>query len=125
MTLHALRLTIGDRTSTEVLRQWAARDENTPATTADLIALAERVSGKQLDELFQDWLYTPGKPGRPPRRLLGDVAPAVGPGGRRPNRRDRGRAGFGRRGRRRALTAPPTLTGPRSRHRFLPHDQPG
>jgi aminopeptidase N len=32
-------------------------------TTADFVALAERVSGRQLDGFFRTWLYTPAKPG--------------------------------------------------------------
>ncbi len=31
-------------------------------TTDEFIALAERISGQQLDELFQTWLFTPQKP---------------------------------------------------------------
>jgi hypothetical protein len=31
-------------------------------TTADFIALAEEISGQQLDELFQTWLFTDTKP---------------------------------------------------------------
>ena len=31
-------------------------------TTADFIALAERVSGEQLDEFFEVWLYEEGRP---------------------------------------------------------------
>ena len=30
--------------------------------TSQFIALAERVSGKDLDQLFDTWLFTPGKP---------------------------------------------------------------
>jgi aminopeptidase N len=65
MTLQALRVTIGDAAFTEVLRQWAGRDQDVPVTTADLVALAEDVSGRDLDPLFQTWLYTPGKPPAP------------------------------------------------------------
>ncbi|HZG88784.1 MAG TPA: M1 family metallopeptidase [Pseudonocardia sp.] len=65
MTLQALRVTIGDAAFTEVLRQWAGRDQDVPVTTADLVALAEDVSGQDLDPLFQTWLYTPGKPPAP------------------------------------------------------------
>lgn len=64
-TLHALRLTIGDDAFFTVLRRWAARNQNTPAATADLINLAERVSRRQLDAFFQAWLYTPEKPPAP------------------------------------------------------------
>jgi aminopeptidase N len=31
-------------------------------TTADFIALSEQVSGQQLDELFDVWLYEEGRP---------------------------------------------------------------
>ncbi|MGL5865863.1 MAG: M1 family metallopeptidase, partial [Dermatophilaceae bacterium] len=65
MTLQALRVTIGEGDFAAVLRRWAARDENRPATTAQFVALAEKVSGQQLDGLFQTWLYTAGKPQRP------------------------------------------------------------
>ena len=36
-----------------------------PATTADLLALSEQVSGQQLDALFDAWLYQPTKPAAP------------------------------------------------------------
>ena len=65
MTLYAVRLAVGDATFAKILREWTGRDQNRPATTADFIALAERVSGKELDGLFQEWLYTPGKPADP------------------------------------------------------------
>jgi len=65
MTLQALRLTIGDDAFFTVLRRWAARDQHRPATTAQLLALAEHVSGRQLDALFDAWLYTAGKPALP------------------------------------------------------------
>jgi aminopeptidase N len=32
------------------------------ASTADFIAVAEDASGQELDEFFEIWLYTPGKP---------------------------------------------------------------
>jgi aminopeptidase N len=65
MTLQVLRTTIGDRAFFAVLRAWAGRDLSRPATTAQLLALAEHVSGRQLDALFETWLYTPGKPALP------------------------------------------------------------
>jgi aminopeptidase N len=65
MTLHALRVTIGDKAFFTVLREWAARFRHRTAATGDLVALAERVSGRELDTLFTAWLYTEGKPARP------------------------------------------------------------
>ena len=65
MTLHALRLEIGDEAFFRVLRAWASRNRYGVVSTADLVRLAERVSGEQLDGLFDTWLYTAGKPTRP------------------------------------------------------------
>jgi aminopeptidase N len=65
MTLQALRLEIGDEDFFRVLRAWAQRNRYGVVSTDDLVRLAERVSGEQLDGLFRTWLYTPGKPARP------------------------------------------------------------
>ena len=65
MTLHALRVEIGDEAFFRVLRAWAQRNRYGVVSTDDLVRLAERVSGEQLDVLFTTWLYTPGKPARP------------------------------------------------------------
>ena len=62
MTLHALRKRVGDADFFRVLRRWAARYRYSNAATPDLIRLAERTSGKELDGLFRRWLYRPGKP---------------------------------------------------------------
>jgi aminopeptidase N len=63
MTLQVLRNRIGDRAFFTVLKTWAAQHRYGNATTAQFIALAERVSHRDLDGLFRAWLYTPGKPG--------------------------------------------------------------
>jgi aminopeptidase N len=62
MTLQALRGKVGDRTFFRILRRWYAENRNGNVTTADLIALSERVSGQQLDEFFRVWLYEEGRP---------------------------------------------------------------
>lgn len=62
MTLQALRATVGDDAFFTILRTWAARHKDGTATTAQFVALAERISGEQLDGLFTTWLYTRGKP---------------------------------------------------------------
>jgi Peptidase family M1 domain/Peptidase M1 N-terminal domain len=62
MTLHQLRLAVGDADFFEILRRWAQSREGDNVTTAQFIALAERVSGESLDELFDTWLFTPRKP---------------------------------------------------------------
>ena len=62
MTLHQLRLAVGDDAFFEVLRRWARSQAGDTVTTDEFIALAERISGQQLDELFETWLFTPAKP---------------------------------------------------------------
>jgi aminopeptidase N len=62
LTLFELREEIGDRAFARLLRRWAADHRHRNAGTAALVALAEEVSGRQLDAFFQTWLYTPGKP---------------------------------------------------------------
>jgi len=62
MTLQALRVKIGDDAFFRLLRSWYAAYRYGNATTADFIALAESVSGQQLDAFFHVWLYQPGKP---------------------------------------------------------------
>ena len=62
MTLQQLRLAVGDVDFFEILRRWAKSREGQNVTTKQFIRLAERVSGEDLDELFDTWLFTPGKP---------------------------------------------------------------
>jgi len=62
MALHALRKQIGDEAFFGLLKQWVAENAGANVTTAGFIALAERVSGRQLDSLFETWLATPKKP---------------------------------------------------------------
>ncbi len=57
MTLQALRNAVGDQAFFAILRDWAAQMRYGNGTTAEFTALAEKVSGKQLDGLFQAWLY--------------------------------------------------------------------
>jgi aminopeptidase N len=65
LTLHALRVTVGDDAFFKILKDWAAQKKNANATTPEFIALAERLSGKELDQLFNDWLYGTSRPPRP------------------------------------------------------------
>ena len=83
MTLHQLRLTVGDDAFFRILRKWAASKRGGNGTTAEFIKLAERISGQDLDALFTTWLFTPGKPDVPAaaaahesrvERLRGDPA---------------------------------------------------
>ncbi len=65
LTLHALRLQIGDDDFFELLRTWTQAHKYSTASTSQFIALAERISGRQLDDLFTTWLFTPGRPELP------------------------------------------------------------
>jgi aminopeptidase N len=65
MTLHVLRRTVGDRDFFGILREWVHKYRDDTATTPDFIELAERVSHEELDALFEEWLYTEGKPDLP------------------------------------------------------------
>jgi aminopeptidase N len=61
-TLHALRLRVGDETFLRIVRRWIRTQAGGHVTTPELIALAEHVSGQQLDEFFDEWLFTPTRP---------------------------------------------------------------
>jgi aminopeptidase N len=65
MTLHALRRTVGDEAFFTIVREWADRMAGANAGTDDLRALSERVAGRPLGELFDQWLYTADRPGQP------------------------------------------------------------
>lgn len=57
LTLHALRLEVGDETFFEILRTYHERYKFGNAATEDFIAVAEEVSGEDLGDLFDAWLY--------------------------------------------------------------------
>jgi aminopeptidase N len=65
MTLHALRVAVGDTAFFRILRTWAAEKKDGNARTADFVACAERVSGKRLGKLFDAWLYGTERPDLP------------------------------------------------------------
>ena len=62
MTLQALRVKIGDFAFFNLLRTWVAHHKYGNATTPQFIALAEQISGMDLDRFFDVWLYQPEKP---------------------------------------------------------------
>ncbi|MGW5242258.1 M1 family metallopeptidase [Monashia sp. NPDC004114] len=62
MTLQVLRNRVGDDAFWEIARSWVREQGGGTGTTAQFIALAERVSGQQLDDLFDAWLFTGSKP---------------------------------------------------------------
>ncbi|MFI7387115.1 M1 family metallopeptidase [Streptomyces sp. NPDC049813] len=64
MTLQVLRERIGDRAFFRLLPAWTRLHRHANADTSDFVALAERISGQRLDDLFDTWLFTAGKPAR-------------------------------------------------------------
>jgi aminopeptidase N len=62
MTLQALRRKVGEATFLRILRAWYGENRYANVTTQEFIATAERVSGRQLDRLFDVWLFQEGRP---------------------------------------------------------------
>jgi aminopeptidase N len=69
MTLQALRNRIGRHDFFTVARRWVHRNAVGLGSTRELKRLAERVSGRQLDRLFRNWLFSGEKPA--PTRVNG------------------------------------------------------
>jgi Peptidase family M1 domain/Peptidase M1 N-terminal domain len=63
MTLQALRNEVGDGRFFRILREWSASQAGGNVTTDEFIALAEGIAHRDLDPLFDAWLFTPGLPG--------------------------------------------------------------
>ena len=62
MTLQVLRNTVGDDDFFRILKVWTQTRAGDNVTTREFIRLAEQISGEQLDDLFETWLFTAGKP---------------------------------------------------------------
>jgi aminopeptidase N len=69
LTLHALRLTVGDEIFFGILREWVSRHAYGNVTTADFISLvrekAGHLSGFDVDSFFQGWLFDEEMPALP------------------------------------------------------------
>jgi aminopeptidase N len=65
MTVYALQKKIGDDAFNRLLKQWTTDHRAGNATTEDLIALAEKISGQNLDTFFRSWLQDDAKPDKP------------------------------------------------------------
>lgn len=70
MALEALRLAIGTKPMLRVLRTWAEEHRHGNGDIAEFIAVADRVSGRDLEPLFHRWLFQRGKPGPERERPL-------------------------------------------------------
>ena len=62
MAVHALRTVMGDRALLDTVRDWVKAKRGGNGTVEEFMALAEKHSGQQLDEVFRTWLFTPAKP---------------------------------------------------------------
>ncbi|MFC3243151.1 M1 family metallopeptidase [Gordonia humi] len=65
LTLHALRLRLGDGEFFALLRRWTAKYRYQSATTEDFIALASTFTSESLADLWRGWLFTPELPAYP------------------------------------------------------------
>jgi aminopeptidase N len=69
LTLHALRLAVGDEAFFNILRTYQEKYKSGNASTDDFIAISEQVSGKDLKALFDSWLYDSELPPIPEHNL--------------------------------------------------------
>lgn len=84
MTLHALRRLVGDATFFRILKTWTTTNAGKHVTTDDFIELAERLSHRDLDGFFHDWLYSttqPAMPGAPATTVARAAAAQVASAG--------------------------------------------
>lgn len=65
LTLHALRLTVGDDAFFDLLRGWVADHAGGSVSTDDFVAYAEERTGAALAVLFRSWLDQPALPDLP------------------------------------------------------------
>ena len=65
LTLHALRLEMGDEGFFRLLKSWARRHRYSNVTTADFISLAGEIATTPVDGILDDWLYQPVVPPMP------------------------------------------------------------
>ncbi len=77
MTLGALRHKIGRTAMRTLLRTWAAQHRHGTATTQELIALANQVSGQDLTPFFRAWLWRQHKPALPAAKGAGTPSKAA------------------------------------------------
>ena len=57
LTLHALRVEVGDEAFFRIVRTYADRFAGSNASTDDFVALAEDLAGRDLGGLFDAWLF--------------------------------------------------------------------
>lgn len=75
LTLHALRLTVGDEAFFDVIRAWTATYRHGTADTMDFVAVAEEVTGRPLLAMLRPWLSETALPPMPAGGVGVDPAP--------------------------------------------------
>ncbi len=65
MVLHKIRQRLGEDLFYDIVEGWATDNLHDNASTADFTAYVEKKSGKDLDELWDTWLYGTAKPATP------------------------------------------------------------
>ncbi|MFF9148466.1 M1 family metallopeptidase [Streptomyces sp. NPDC014861] len=65
MVLHKVREAVGDEVFDELLRGWAAKYRHANASTEDFTSYAETVAGRDLDAVWDVWLYGEDRPANP------------------------------------------------------------
>jgi aminopeptidase N len=69
LTLHALRLRVGEEAFFSILQTYYSRFKNQNVTTQDFIDVAEEVSSMELSSFFNSWLYEDAIPNIPEMEL--------------------------------------------------------
>jgi aminopeptidase N len=64
MTVQALRNEVGDEDFWQIIDGWLEENAWDTGSTEEFMAIAEQVSGEDLDAFFETWLFTPRKPPR-------------------------------------------------------------
>ncbi|MFD7631250.1 M1 family metallopeptidase [Streptomyces sp. NPDC059851] len=62
MVIHKIRRTVGDEAFRTLVRGWALRHRHGHASTNDFTAYVEAKVGRDLDSIWDSWLYGDGKP---------------------------------------------------------------
>ena len=66
LTLHALRLSLGDEVFFRLLRAWTARYRHGTVSTRQFVGMAAAVAGRDLGAFFDAWLFGMPLPALPP-----------------------------------------------------------
>ncbi|MBO1329672.1 M1 family metallopeptidase [Streptomyces sp. VRA16 Mangrove soil] len=75
MAIQALRNAVGDKKFFAILKGWPQAHAYGNAQVSDFVSYAEKISGKQLDSLFDTWLYQPERPATTALRSAAVAAP--------------------------------------------------